>query len=151
MPRVTLQVSRLPLEIGASERVALHRLRERATRHVVDMRQLVASLATPAGKLAHMEQMNEQTVDIPVGYLVTYSVEIGHPGGTARHMTMSSSEQDKVPTPIALWMVAEELGFAGGLEACVLWPEHLLRGDHVTRTMNVLQLVSLASAVHGHA
>jgi hypothetical protein len=135
--------------IGPPERDALIDLRERAEAAPVDVLSLRTRLANPEGKAAHMAQMSSQSLIIPDGYLVTYSVEIGHPGGAARHLSMSSEREGKVPHPAAVWMVAEVLGFTGGgIEACdKVWPEKL-RG-RVGVAVNAVQLIATADAAEG--
>lgn len=114
-----------PLMIGPNERKALDNLRKLANEHPVDMRTLPQRLETPDGKAAHMTQMTAQSIRLPVDFLVTFSIEIGHPIGTCRHMSMSVRKQGRVPNPLAAWMVAEQLGFVGGLESCNHWLEDL--------------------------
>ena len=125
--------------IRQEERDALHELRDRAARVPVDMRTLAARLATPEGKEAHRRQMTAQTFEIPVRNLVTFSVEIGHPNGAAaRHMSMSSG--GNLPAVEAVLLVAEELGFVGGVESWTRsWPENL-QGHG--RAVNVVQIIS---------
>lgn len=114
------------LFIGEFEKELLRDLARQAAAAPVDMRTLGDRLATPEGKRAHMRQMTAQSVPLPVGYLVTFSVEIGHPCGAARHLSMSTARAGKVPHPEAIWMVAAELGFWGGIEHCTCWVEELL-------------------------
>lgn len=139
-----------PLIIGAAQREQLRALREQAAADPIDMRGLKERIATPDGKQAHMTRMNARTVDLPVAYCLTFSIEIGHPGGTARHMSMSSDRRGKTPTPEAVWMVCQELGFVGGFEHCWVWMEDLQRGPDATRdrakAVNVVQLLSVVAA-----
>lgn len=128
-----------PLMIGPNEREALDNLRKLANEHPVDMRTLTERLKTPDGKAAHKKQMTAQSVAIPADFLVTFSIEIGHPIGTCRHMSMSVGKQERVPSPQGAWMVAEQLGFVGGLESCVHWLEDL-QGHG--RAINVVQPVN---------
>ena len=125
-----------PLLIGQQERGDLQRLRELAASHPVDMQTITARLATPDGKAAHMNQMTAQSVAIPIGFLVTFSIETGHPCGTCRHMSVSTSAPGRVPSPVGVWMLAQHLGFVGGLEDCTHWIEEL-RGHG--RAVNVVQ------------
>lgn len=113
------------LFIGPHERAKLAAVREVANANPVDMRTLPDRLNTPDGKAAHKAQMTAQSVDIPATYLVTFSVENGHPVGTCRHMSMSTSRKGRLPNPPAVWMVAELLGFVGDLLACSVWIEDL--------------------------
>lgn len=113
------------LLIGPDEQLKLATLRELASQHPVDMTTLMEALKHPAGKAFHRSRMSAQTVSIPTYYLVTFSIETGHPAGTCRHMSMSVRTEGRVPHPHAVWMVAEVLGFVGGLDQCVHWMEDL--------------------------
>jgi hypothetical protein len=131
------------LVIREDERAALRELVARAEAAPVDMLTLMLRLASAEGKAAHMAQMTAQSLMLSVGFVVTFSIELGHGGGAARHMSMSTQREGRVPHPEALWMVAEELGFVGGLEACdKVWPERLRQGLAV----NVVQLIATADA-----
>ena len=127
-----------PLFIGPHERQKLSELRELANAHPVDMLVLSEAMKHRAGKAAHKLQMTAQTVALPAAYLVTFSIETGHPAGTARHMSMSTNRAGRVPNPVSLWMVAELLGFVGGLETCICWPEEL-QGHGLA--VNVVQML----------
>ena len=128
-----------PLFIGPAERESLAALRELANRQPVDMITLVKAIKQPAGKAAHKDQMTAQSVPLPVGFLVTFSIESGHPAGTCRHMSMSIGKRGRVPNQHAMWMVAEELGFVGSLKACKIWIEDL---DGHGQAVNIVQPVS---------
>lgn len=134
------------LLIGPAERAALASLRERATAAPVNVPALVEAMRTQEGSLRHRRQMAGQSLHLPTRYFVTYSVETGHPVGTCRHMSMSCIMNGRVPTTDALWMVAEELGFVGGLEQCNAWSEPLSDGG---RALHVVQPVDLAAATRG--
>ena len=129
--------------IGDDERAALARLRGLANANPVDMRALPALLETPAGKAAHRERMNGQTIALPAAYLVTFSIETNHPHGTARHMSMSVQRKGRVPIEHAVWMVAVELGFTGGLGECTTWLEELQGHGNA---VNVVQYVTAHEA-----
>lgn len=124
------------LIIGTVEKAALAVLRELAAANPINIDQLKAVLKLPAGKTAHMRQMNRQTVEIPMGFVVALSIEIGHPFGTGRHMSVSVDSRSKVPHPAAVGMIAEELGFVGFPAHCHIWPEQM---EHRGAAINVLQ------------
>lgn len=132
-----------PLIVGPDERRNLQELRERASKKPVNMVGLAERLLIPANKDAHMDQMADQTIGLPTAFLVTYSVEFGHPIGPCRHMSLSSVRRGAFPIPQAVWMVAEELGFVGSLKFCTVWPEELMRGSERAVAINVLQPVAL--------
>jgi len=115
-----------PLLVGPIEKLALADLAKLAAAHPVDMKGLTKRIESQEGKARHMAQMTAQTVHIPVAYLVTFSIETGHPAASqCRHMSMSVARAGRVPLPQAVWMVAEELGFTGSLQACTVWVEDL--------------------------
>jgi hypothetical protein len=132
-----------PLLIGEHERIALQRIRALANERPVDMLTLPALLLTSDGKTEHRERMTEQTVDIPAAYTVTFSMELHHPHGTMRHMSMSVQREGRVPNGVAVWMVALELGFTGSLNECTVWLENL-KGHG--RAVNVVQYVTASEA-----
>lgn len=129
-----------PLLIGPEERKKLVALRELAAAHPVDMPALMRRLETPAGKAAHKRQMTKQSVAIPADFLVTFSIETGHPAGTCRHLSMSVGREGRVPSPEAIAMVAAELGFVGALETQIIWLEEL-QGHG--KAVNVVQPLSI--------
>lgn len=132
-----------PLILGQTQRADLLALRSRAAARPIDMPARVQQIATPDGMAAHRRQMDDQTVEIPIAYLVTFSIETGHPAGPSRHLSMSSGRKGRTPTPEALWLIAEALGFAGGLAACHVWPEALSHDDGRTTAINVVQPLSV--------
>lgn len=141
-----------PLIVGQAQKALLHGLRDLAAANPVDMRGLTDRLATPDGKRAHMDRMNALTCEIPAAFWVTFSIETGHPVGTCRHMSMSSRRHGRTPTPEAVWMIAEELGFVGSLEMCTVWPEDLQRGPQERKdraiAINVVQPIAVSAERH---
>lgn len=127
------------LFIGPDEQKALAALRDLAAANPVEMTGLMKRIKTPEGKAAHMRQMGAQSVFLPVAFIVTFSIETGHPVGVCRHMSMSVPSRERAPIPEAVWMVAEALGFEGGLETCTVWPENLAQGTAI----NLVQPVTL--------
>lgn len=126
------------LVIGPAERLAIADLVTIAAGAVVDVGQLGARLRTRDGKLAHMVHMTRQTILLPEAWLVTYSIETGHPGGRFRHLSVSVEREGRMPGPEAVWMIAECFGFQGSLAAsCKVYLEQL-RG-RAGAAVNVLQ------------
>jgi hypothetical protein len=116
------------LIITGPELAAIERLRDTAMAAPVDVTTLKARLATPHGKDKHMRQMKAQTVYIPMGYAATLSIEIGHPSGTVRHLSVSVDDETKLPSKESAWAIAECFGFTGSLEHCGVWVEPLSNG-----------------------
>lgn len=134
-----------PLIIGAAQRAQLRILREQAAERPVDVRGLAERLKAPEAKDAHMDHMNDQTLNLPTAFMVTFSIEFGHPVGAARHMSLSSVRPGRLPTKEAVWMVAKELGFISGLDACTIWLENLQRGPTErdrAQAVNVVQVLA---------
>lgn len=116
----------IPLVITEEVREQLEAVVELAKANPVDMQSLMARINTPDGKAHHMAQMTRQTITIPMDYMVTFSIEHGHPCGPCRHMSMSVGQTGRVPNPTAFWMIAQELGFWGTIEDCnMIWEEPL--------------------------
>jgi hypothetical protein len=113
------------LVLGDPEKVKIADLRERASQNPVDVKWLLNWIKDPDIKARHMAQMSSQTMLIPMNFMVTYSIETGHPAGVCRHMSMSLDKKGYCPSPYAVWMVAEEFGFVGGLVQCSVWEEEL--------------------------
>lgn len=131
-----------PLFVGPAEIAALTDLWQRAAADPIDMPQLLRVLENRAGKRWHKKRMTRLSVEIPVGFLVTFSIETGHPAGTCRHMSMSSPRADRVPSPEAVEMVMSHLGFSGGIAACTaVWLEDL---EGHGQAVNVVQPVAVA-------
>ena len=125
-------MSGAPLIIGEAQRVAFAKLRDYASAHPLDMQEVVRLTETREGHAKHVRRMKRYTLEIPTAFVVTYSIETGHPDPKAsicRHMSMSSRRKGKVPTPDAVWMICEELGFRGSLQRCAIWQEEIGGGD----------------------
>lgn len=131
------------LVIGAEQKKKIAALRTLATANPVDVKRLAKAIKLPPLKAKHMQQMTRQTITIPMNFLVTFSVETGHHRiGACRHMSMSVDQEGRLPSPEALWMVAEEFGFVGGLRDCKVWKEDL-QGHGIA--INIVQPVALGT------
>lgn len=114
------------LVISDGVRARVTDLVERATATPVDVLAVVKQCATPEGRERHISFMTKyRTVVIPVGYYVTFSVDVGHPGGTARHVSISTGKPTaRLPSPEAVEMIMTLLGFEGGVKDCdMVYPE----------------------------
>jgi len=128
-----------PMFIDAEVRERIQNLIVLAMAHPVQMVGLTEQLQIPEVKARHMAQMTAQTIPIPLAFMVTFSIEHGHPCGTCRHMSMSVQREGRVPNEQAVWWVAQEFGFWGSLTRCTIWLEQL-RG--YGQAVNVLQPVA---------
>jgi hypothetical protein len=117
------------LIIGAEQKIILHALRDFATLNPIDVLKVRELIKSQDGHAAHLERMKLYSTKIPSMFYVTFSVETGHPVGTCRHISVSSRRRGRVPTPEAVWMLAREMGFVGGLGCCTIWDENIGSGD----------------------
>jgi hypothetical protein len=127
-----------PLLIGPRDRMMLAELVKTARAHPVEMSEVMRKIATDQGRMDHLRQMSRQTVCIPGvwDFFVTFCIEHGHKAGTCRHMSMSINRPERTPSPEAMWMVAEILGFTGSLRECGGWLEDIGDGQ---KAVNVVQ------------
>jgi hypothetical protein len=132
-----------PLILGETQRAALAQLRQKAAAEPIDVLAVIERCKSPRGQAEHLKRMETYSIEIPTAFVVTFSIETGHPSGTCRHMSMSSERRGRTPTPEAVWMIAEELGFHGGLERCSVWKEDIGQGDVA---INVAQPIAVTEA-----
>lgn len=135
-----------PLIIQPDDISRLHRLRDFAAKRPVNIQELMISIKTEDGEREHRKRMTAQTVVMahgPWDFFVTFSIETGQPAGVCRHMSMSIKRDDRVPSVAAVLLIAEQMGFVGGLEACRVWLEDLSDGG---KAVNIVQPVALQSA-----
>ena len=132
-----------PLFIGKKELDELDQLRIRAAKNPIDVVATLAKLNTEEGKAAHKRLVTSQSIELPVGYLVSFTIETGHPAGTCRHMTLGVMQKDYGPSLDAVRMVAEALGFVGGVSCCAIW---LDKTEGHGLGVNLVQPVDVAAA-----
>jgi hypothetical protein len=131
-----------PLMIGPGEREAIARVKQAALEKPVDVATLPARLATGEGKMLHMAQMTAQSIELPIGFFVTYSVEV-QPVGLCHHISISTDGgPGRVPNPYACEMIAHEFGIPGGFaDWDRAWPEELK--GHRSTAINIVHLMGL--------
>jgi hypothetical protein len=129
-----------PLVLGRAETDKIATLRRFASANPLDVLEIREMMKTREGYNKHYRRMKRYTIVIPTAFVVTFSIETGHPAGLCRHMSMSSKKHGRTPTPEAVMMLTEALGFVGGLEGCVIWEENIGGGDVA---INVVQPVAL--------
>jgi hypothetical protein len=129
-----------PLVIDEEVKSQIKACIELAEANPVDMPALMKRIQTVEGKAHHMAQMTRQTVKIPFAYLVTFSIEHGHPCGPCRHMSMSVQREGRLPNETGLWMIAQEFGFWGTLRDCeAIYPEKL---EGHGQAINIIQKIA---------
>lgn len=128
------------LLLGPDERNKLAVLRAYADENPMNVQLILQLTRSETGRRMHLKRMERFSVTIPAAFVVTYSIELGHPPGACRHLSVSICRPGRVPTPEAVWMLASELGFVHGLEHCAVWEEPIGEGDIA---INVAQPVEL--------
>lgn len=132
-----------PLIIGPKEREDIARLRALAEAQPINIFDVQKKMESDAGSEQHRARMDEQTIELAAGpwsFFVTYSIETGQPPGPCRHLSMSVMRGNRVPHPAALWLVAESLGFVGGLHRCLCWAEDLKDGGTAVNALQPIRL-----------
>jgi hypothetical protein len=130
------------LLLGPHEIDELHDLRELAGKHEIDASMVFFNQHDREFMAAYRRQMIAQTLCLPVSYFVTFTIEVGHPSGPMRRLSMSVGRKPRVPPQEAVWMVAEELGFVGSIEQCAAWVEQLSEGG---QAVNVCQPLGMSA------
>lgn len=103
------------LIIGTEEKESLKRLREHAEKHefsLDDLLDIMNKAEVPAGDRKGFSCI------LPIDTRVVFSIE-NHPGGKARHMSVSL-KSGKLPMPELLNMILPELGYKTDLSKCHL-------------------------------
>lgn len=128
--------------LDLTEIKALEAIRGLAMQRPVDVSVLEQRLTDPAQKQRHMQQMTEQSVTLArYGVMVTFSLEINHPGGvTSRHVSLSGPSERQLPGAIFAWEVAQVLGFTGTWETCDHVSLQPLKG-HLSEAITLIQVL----------
>lgn len=79
-------------------------------------------MALAGGKPIPEGLYDDFTFDVPMGFTVIYTHE-AQPRGLFRHMSMSVHLDNRVPNPLAVQMVMDEMGFVNKLAECIWWEE----------------------------
>jgi hypothetical protein len=101
------------LLIGTEEKESLKKLRENAERNefsLDDLLDIMNKAEVPAGDRKGFSCI------LPVDVRVVFSIET-HPGGKARHMSVSM-KSGKLPMPELVGMILPELGYTTKMEEC---------------------------------
>ena len=103
------------LVIGSNEIESLVKLREYAENNIVPLDDLLKQI--PIGDNPN------HAVRVPVDFRVVFSIE-EQPSGLFRHMSVSVSREEKVPTPETIRIIAQHLGFYSGVKEGMIWKEN---------------------------
>lgn len=121
-----------PLIIDDTVRAAVHKLIKHAEENpftVDDLLDIKNGQQPPAGDREGF------CCIIPFDYRVVYSIEM-QPQGKAQHMSISVPVAGKYPSPWAVSMIGDLLGFAD-LEKCHVWIDEA----DVINVVNVIQYI----------
>jgi hypothetical protein len=95
-----------PLIFGPEERAKLAALRGHAESNPFSLERLKAIAAAGC---ATTDEDPGFSCEIPVGFRIAFTIEV-HPGGTARHISISVATRGRLPSPAAIQMIGRELG-----------------------------------------
>lgn len=129
-----------PFVIDADAQTKLDDLKRRAEANVIDQAAMLAlAAAYQSGKRGAPEFAIAQTIELTFGWTITYTVEEHKAGVPCRHMSMASANPVRAPSPHAVEMVMQRLGFINDLRGCHVWKEDMLNGG---AAINVLEPMS---------
>lgn len=130
------------LVIGETQRKQIADLVAVATANPLDARRVKA--AADRDLVAYRDMMATLTLELPIGFLVTYTHEQQPQAGLCHHISISVRRPKKMPSPEAVQVILMEFGMRpledrqGGF-----WIEDI---DPVTSAVNVVQPVIEAAA-----
>lgn len=125
------------LLIGDEERAMIGALRARAAGNPIDPVKAMAS--AKADPEAFRRRMASMTIELPIGYFVTYSIE-RQPGGLCAHLSVSVARARMMPSTAAVDVIAEAFGMeALGEGRSKVWIERI---DEVTKAVNIIQVLA---------
>jgi len=125
--------------IGAKEREAIAELVAKAAARPTPLENLVRAASHKKKTGDAFNAMNEAaTIDIPLGYAVTYTHE-EQPGAVCRHMSVSAASKPGTgPNPAAVEMLMEEFGFKNRLATAYAYLDTLRDGRLVINVVEPL-------------
>jgi hypothetical protein len=116
----------------------LHALRTKAEARPYteqDMRAMMEMLQ--AGHFEPPQRNIDQTITLPFGYTVTFTIE-WQPMGQCRHVSMASPRANRIPIEAAMDMILPALGFIPGRERHA-WAE-MLSDDRIAH--NIVEIIT---------
>ncbi len=125
--------------MGTDDVEALHELRDRAAAEPVKLSNVMKEIKTAAGKERWTAFMETRKIVLPMGYTVVFSIEI-HPKCVARHVSVAHPAAGQRPHPIAMEMIAAELGFTGSIMTWgMIYMEDLGDGHTAVNGLQVIE------------
>ena len=123
------------LIIGEKQRSAITEMRAFAAADPLDPASVMRTAEKDMGALRGF--MGTLSIELPVGYFVTYSHE-RQPFGLAQHISVSVNRPHKAPSVEAVEMILEEFGMQPLRGSVSVWIEEVNR---TTKAINILQAV----------
>jgi hypothetical protein len=128
------------LIIGDDERAMIGALRARMAANPINPAE--ANAAAKADPAAFRRHMSAFTIELPIGYFVTYSVErqpAAPPPGLCTHISISVARARMMPSTAAVDMILEAFGMSAiRAGTSKIWIEQI---DEWTKAVNVVQLL----------
>jgi hypothetical protein len=121
------------LIIGAEQRSAIAALLALAEANVTDVAD--AQAAAERDIDAYRAWMRQYSIEVPMGYVVTYTHE-RQSFGVVRHISVSVDDRTMMPHPEAIEMILREFGMVPLKESIKLWVEEFDIGH---RAINIVQ------------
>jgi hypothetical protein len=125
-----------PLVIGAVQREQIAALRALAADNVMDPEAMKTAAAKDVA--AYRQMMTELSIELPSGYLVTYSHE-RQPDpaiGLVQHISVSVDAPNRGPHPAAMNMILAAFGMQTIEQSLKVWIEDVSRTE---KAINVVQ------------
>lgn len=128
------------LVIGEAQRRQIAELRAFAAANPMDA--MASDMIAQTDIDAYRDMMETLSIDLPVGFHVTYTHErqpnAPTPTKLCHHISISVEQPKKMPLPEAVEMILLEFGMKPMREATGVWLEDI---DRVTAAVNIVQLI----------
>lgn len=108
-----------PLVIDEEAKIKLQTLKEFAERNPLSVDDLLDIHNKSEPPVGDREGFS---CEIPFGFRIVFSVE-PQPKGPARHLSISVDAPNRMPNPVAVQLLMQELGFDKELEECYVYFE----------------------------
>jgi hypothetical protein len=135
-----------PLVIGEGERETIKALVETAEEQMIKHDQMLELVAkSERGEPVGGSMNDHLTIQIPVNYQATFTVEEHAPERPFRHLSVSivNGRKGRGPAPEAMAMVMKEFGFRGSTtdpnSRLVVYPETLADGTFAVNVLEPMQ------------
>lgn len=123
------------LLIGHEEDVKIAELVAFATANPLDPARVIALADENLDGVRDL--MDMYSIELPVGYHLTYSRE-NQPCGLCHHLSVSVERENQMPHPEAVEMILQAFGMEPVMQSISIWLEPV---DDTTQAINLLQLV----------